>query len=438
MVFIRFRILLIVLALIGVVNGLISCKDNPYLSTVVIPLNNQLNVKITDTFSISASTIVSDKVLTNGLSRYVLGQTQNATFGKTTASLYTSFSLPSDQLEGLGIIDSAVINLQYAGIFGDTLTNHSLLAYEVDPNSSQRIMDNQAYYSDAQFPIIPTIIGSLSNFKFHPKDSVAVVGPNLTPHLRIRITDLSFLYKIQSQTASTGFLNNTAFHNVVNGIYIKVISQNGNVMMYIDNSASSITGLVVYHHLAGGAPTATIFRLGTATVNAYEHTRNATNEVTAHLGKTNDSVIYLQGLGGLQARIQIPYLNHLKNVLINKAEIIFEDVNAGATSIYTPPASLYIYRKDSITQTLEDVTLGSPFSDVTTGNYFGGARKTDYTYHFNIARYIQKVVDNQTAPFDGFYLNILGNSLNPNQIKLGGGELSSKKIKLKITFTQLN
>ena len=413
----------------------VGCKDNPYLNIATLPGSAQLNSTVVDSFTVSAKTIKSDSVLSSGLSRFIIGQTQNSTFGKTTASLYASMVLPADQFEALGTVDSAFITLQYSGIFGDTNSVHNVVLYEVDPNGSKPIADNTAYYSNAVFTTLPTVLGSKSNFKFNPKDSIAVDGKKLAPHLRIRITDLAYLTKLQNQTSSGGFANNTALHQVLNGILIKVTSTAGNSMMYVDNSSSGVTGLSIYHHTAT-KDTATIFHFGSSSVNTYQHDYTG-SVVAAHLSNATDTVIYLQGLGGLQSRVFIPYLSNLKNVIINKAELTFQDVNPSATSVYAAPASLYIYRRDSINKNLEDITLGSPFDDVTTGNYFGGSRSTANSYTFNIARYLQKVVDGQTAAFDGFYVNILGNSINPNQIEIGSGTSSGYKIKLKILLTHI-
>jgi hypothetical protein len=432
-----FRFVFICFWALGIPFLISGCKDNPYLSLATLPASNMLDLNTIDSFTIHGGTILSDSVLASGLSSYLLGQTKNNDFGVSNASLYTSFSLPSDQFESLGIIDSMFLTLQYAGIYGDTNSLHQLVLYEVNPNSAEAIKDNVPYYSNADFTTLPNLIGSKSNFKFTPKDSININGLRLAPHVRIRITDNSFIAKIQNQTGSTGFLNNTAFHTIVNGIYVKDINPAANSFMYINTSSAAISGLFIYHKTSTGKDTTSIFHLGQSSTNSFKHNYTGT-AVANHLNVKKDSVIYLQGIGGLQGRIYIPYLSSIKNVIVNKAELIIEDVHQGNASTFLPPTTLFIYRKDSISHLLEDVTIGSPFSDVSTGNYFGGVRSKNYNYSFNIARYIQKVVDNQTSPFDGFYINVLGSSINPGQLIIGTGAATHFKMKLKLNLTKLN
>jgi hypothetical protein len=414
---------------------LTACKDNPYLSTSTIHPHSILDANETDTFTVRTTTLRSDSVLGSGLSSYNFGQISSTQFGTTKATVYAQFDLIADQMSALGTIDSVFFVAQYAALIGDTGTKMNLSLYAINP-TGKHIEASKNYYSKEQFDLQTNTLAN-QTIVCRPKDSIIVKGKKLTPHLRVQITDQSFITLLQTQTATTGFFNNTSFHNVINGIYIDVNSINGNAIIKMNNSSSAFTGLMVYHHTASGKDTSSLFKMGYGSVAHFSHDFTGAT-VAQHINQMNDSVAYLAGFGGLITKIDFPYLAKLNHVIINRARLVIEDLNPASTK-FPAPANLYLYRKDSTIEALEDVLLGSPFGDLSNSSYYGGNRASNGTYTFNVARYLQRVIDGTYKnSFNGFYLNVLGQSVYGNQIIIGGGANANHRLKLKMITTTLN
>ncbi len=422
------------LALVITTAFLSACKDNPYLSTSTIHPHSMLGANETDTFTVRTTTLRSDSVLASGLSAYSFGQISSTQFGTTKASVYAQFDLIADQMSSFGTVDSVFFVAQYASLIGDTGTQMNITLQAINP-SGKKIVAGKSYFSNETFDLQANTLAN-QTISCRPKDSVIINGKKLVPHIRVQITDQSFLALLQAQTAATGFYNNTAFHNVCNGIYVDVTSINGNAIIKMNNSSGAYTGLLVYHHTGTGKDTSSLLKMGYGSVAHFNHDyTNAT--VAQHINQLNDSVAYLAGFGGLITKIDFPYLSKLNHVIVNRARLVVEDLNPSNTK-FPAPANLYLYRKDSIAQALEDVLLGSPFGDLSNSAYFGGNRATSGIYTFNIARFMQRVVDGTyNNSFNGFYLNVLGQSVYGNQIIIGGGTHATHRLKLKMITTTL-
>ncbi len=412
-----------------------ACKDNPYLSTSTIHPSSILDANETDTFTVRTTTLRSDSVLASGLSSYSFGQMSSTEFGTTKATVYAQFDLIADQMSSFGTIDSMFFVAQYASLIGDTGTQMNITLRAINPNG-KHIEAGKSYFSKESFDLEPNTLAN-QTIICRPKDSVRVSTKKLVPHVRVQITDQNFIALIQAQTASTGFYNNTAFHKVCNGIYVDVSSLTANAIIKMNNSSGAYTGLLVYHHNSTGKDTSSLLKMGYGSVANFQHDfSNAT--VAQHINQLNDSVAYLAGFGGLVTKIDFPYLSKLNHVIINRARLVIEDLNPNNTK-FPAPVNLYLYRKDSTAEALEDVLLGSPFGDLSNSAYYGGNRASNGTYTFNIARYLQRVVDgNYKNSFNGLYLNVLGQSVYGNQIKIGGGTSATHRLKLKMITTTLN
>jgi hypothetical protein len=412
-----------------------ACKDNPYLSTSIIHSSSILDANETDTFTVRTTTLRSDSVLASGLSSYSFGQMSSTDFGTTKATVYAQFDLIADQMSSFGTIDSMFFVAQYANLIGDTGTQMNITLRAINP-TGKHIEAGKSYFSKERFDLETNTLAN-QTVVCRPKDSVRVNANKLAPHVRVQITDQNFIALIQSQTASTGFYNNTAFHKVCNGIYIDVNSVTANAIIKMNNSSGAYTGLLVYHHNSTtGKDTSSLLKMGSGSVANFQHDFSSAI-VTQHINQLNDSVAYLAGFGGLITKIDFPYLSKLNHVIINRARLVIEDLNPNNTK-FPAPVNLYLYRKDTAAEALEDVLLGSPFGDLSNSAYYGGNRASNGTYTFNIARYLQRVVDGAYKnSFNGLYLNVLGQSVYGNQIIIGGGNHATHRLKLKMITTTL-
>jgi len=145
-------------------------------------------------------------------------------------------------------------------------------------------------------------------------------------------------------------------------------------------------------------------------------------------------------MSGVKTKIEIPYLmnwNDSGKIAINKAELVIK-VNQDPTyqmyelDTFAAPAALFLFGIDDVGANLllPDYYEGS--------NYFGGTyNATKKEYRFNIARYIQRVLNGKYNN-NGLYLLVSSGAITANRVVIGGGKPNAYKMKLNITYTKLH
>lgn len=200
-----------------------------------------------------------------------------------------------------------------------------------------------------------------------------------------------------------------------------------------------------------------------------------TSEITTHLNHpaNGDSVIYIQTNPGSYALLSIPGLSGLSNRVINRAELIVDQVYSPNTfdNIFAPPVNLYLDARDSTISPDSYIPIPCDFNATELQNNFanlGGRRKqaTDNNgnaigeYVFNISRYLQSVVTKKkdnlslrlSAPYyvkyttsytDNCGLNIpllppfIRNNIADGRVKINGTNNSPTRMRLRIVYSVL-
>lgn len=118
-------------------------------------------------------------------------------------------------------------------------------------------------------------------------------------------------------------------------------------------------------------------------------------------------------------------------IAINKAELVVT-LEPGSTSSLAASSSLNFARVDSSGNLLFTA------DQITETANFGGTLSNN-TYRFNIARYIQQLINGDITN-DGFYLlpSFSGTSAYREVIGGGANASPSLKLKLQLTYTKLN
>ncbi|MFM2225949.1 MAG: hypothetical protein RJA07_2151 [Bacteroidota bacterium] len=433
------------IALFLIVFGFAACNTNPYLVNNLQPNGDYLNGNVTDTFTVICKNVYHDSVVANNLQTLTVGTiSNNATFGKTDANLYVQFNLPASQFafETGTVVDSIFVMFPYRGTYAEITNPLNLSMTLVDAASSNKIAESTIYYSNKTFALSSTNIGSKANVTFSVIDSAKEYGKTIQPLLKIPVSNTAFIADLISQNGSTtgSFYDNTSFHNYLNGVYLNNTATNANGLLQLSPTDAEHSGLMVYYHTPTADSQKILFPINAAgTVNHFAHDYNGSKVQQVIQANTNQDSIYVSGIAGVRSKIFIPGLSALKNTIINKAEITFENVDATSTSLFKAPGNLLLTRinaADGKEISLEDVTEGSPISTLSSANYYGGIY-TNGKYTFNIARYLQKL-ERGIYTNDGFYIEAYNAAERPAQVVLGGNNLSSYKIKLKILFTKIH
>ena len=153
-----------------------------------------------------------------------------------------------------------------------------------------------------------------------------------------------------------------------------------------------------------------------------------------------NGTVFIQSMAGLKTKVEFPYLmNWIKfgPIGINKAELVIKTetslLPAFNCDTFPPPAALVIYgiADDGVTT----FKIPDYFEGAT---YFGGTfNYTTQQYTFNIARYIQQIVDGKRKN-NGIYIVASNAAAYANRVSFGGGAASStRQMKLNITYTNL-
>ncbi|PKP49547.1 MAG: hypothetical protein CVT95_03240, partial [Bacteroidetes bacterium HGW-Bacteroidetes-12] len=226
-----------------------SCKKDGEL----IPTfdSGNANLVAVDTFSIITSLVREDSIRTDLSAFNLLGLYNDPVFGLTSSSIYSQITLNGLNVDfGTGAtLDSAILTLQYQGMYGDTLSSLSINVFEITTQMDK----NTNYFSNTFLAHDPTPITSLT-FTPNIKDSVFSLfdNKNKAPHLRINL-GATFGNKILAESGGTNLANNTNFTQFFKGLYITTTDS-------VQNSTlPSGQGSIAYFNINSSLSTVTIF-----------------------------------------------------------------------------------------------------------------------------------------------------------------------------------
>ena len=415
-----------------------SCKkEDSDIGLGIQPEEDLLNAEVIDTFSLTTCTRIEDSLKTDELSRNMLGSYVDPVFGLTKASIYTQLrlSVVNPSFNGAVTVDSVVLQLVYDGHYG-LVDPQTFLVMEV----TETIDAAAEYYTNSDLQHEPSIndmgepganIGyepDVNNYFFLPS------GDSIAPHLRLRM-EKTFWENVLNDPSLTADQN--AFQNYFKGIYITTnnAQSSGQGGIYYLDLADAQSKLVVYYHDAGDTSFYD-FNIGeeAARFTHVDHDYTGT-PVEAQL---NDSTkgqefFYLQAGGGLVSDLYFPFLEELKKdskVVINKAEL-YLPVQHYTIDPRTPPLRIFAF--EIAGDGTYDITLDQIFSE----NYYSGFYDEEIkAYKFNLARHMQKVLEDET-PNRGLRITAASSSVTVNRaIMSGQNSPNREKPYLKVTYTK--
>lgn len=489
------RSALFIIAIVAVAFSSYNCNKSTIIGQNLLPGVDNVHTFETDTFTVIANTVYKfDSVAVNYgfYTMQVGGMTTDPIFGKTTAIGYFQLGIPNSQFFFTGNnvqIDSVILSLAYQGYYGDSTSTQRLNVYRVNDPSFN---DTTTYYAFQRMQVDPgNLLGTAVVSPRGLEDSVLVDSVGYGPQIRIKLS-ASFANELLQQTTNGAFFNDSAFHKYLNGLAIVPDTVAGGQSQFLFNLNSTDSKLTVFYKNATTDSLKAEFPFNTTSCGHANYiSRNyAGAEVSRYINTNNpagDSVIYLQDAAGryisstsnisflyyqlqrspgLFVNIKIPYLKNLPNAIINKAELVLTQIPdgpGGGDDIYAAPSVLFL-EKYQQQDTLSNFQYDSPFSlDPGSGvlgvgnlSYFGGLR-TAFTnaegvpvvqYKFNISRYLQHLISEGTgASFDTTQVNngfrlvtfnpYFGFPADFGRVKLGGGNHSGYRIKLRVIYTKL-
>ena len=448
-----------------------SCKNQ---DTVGLGINstNQLNSNLVDTSTIVINTDTIGSLVTSGLTKNPLAYFVDPVFGTTVSNLATDLNLPGQTSytppAGTVTIDSARLVLGYVdGFYGDSITsNYTVNVYQL----AEKFYADSSYYNTRKWKYnASNLLGSLT-FNARPHDSVKVFqiingAPDtlikVRPEVRIPISN-NFVNANLFTLSSNDLGSNSIFQNIVNGLYITInkpkSSGVGGILMF-----SSADTLAVYYHSVSGTTVDTaevdlpLIHMAASITHTY--TQTIQNELQAKYNNTGSrNTFYLQGLGGLRAKISFPnFLANLRgsllkkdsDVLINRAELVITP-QPGSYIPYQPLPKITMYQLDLALQPslIQDASSSTDPRSGGIGTFGGYYSPATNEYHFILTAFLQDLVFGKNTSY-GTYIapvdttntstvDILPTTqVAARTIAVGTNASSPYRIKLNVIYTKI-
>jgi hypothetical protein len=427
---------------------LFSCTDPTKLGADLLE-EDQISAGFTDTLNLISYTVEGDSVRTytelfsGQLNSYLFGDFTSPVFGRSVSTLYVQARLPRDASLGViepefkdsDLLDSIVLVLPYDTIAYYGLTNE-VFGIEV-LELAESMVDTIDYYSNQTFQTLPVSIGS--KFFIPKKDSVEIItytGTNpdtvkVPMQLRIPLNQMwgsAFLFRDTST-----YKSDEAFLNFFKGMQLKPSSQNGGIISF--NLKSSAAGVYIYYTRDGkGREYQLPFNALAARVANYVNDHSGT-PVASFISnrQLGDSLVFVQGMKGLNTVIEIPNVQSLKGLIVNKAELeLF--VDGSGNNVNYPSLeylSLLYPRSGDTLQVVSDIALsGNDRFNVFGGVFEKGTLGRPAVYRMNISAHFQDMIDGLVSnkliitafpkPEDAAFVTLLGakHSLYPIRLKV--------------------
>ncbi len=427
----------------------ISCKEDPTsIGMEIFPDADIINAFDT-VISVEAYTIEPDSLYSRGKSLSPVGNYHDPVFGKVMAGVVTEYGPMYDlYFSDDAVADSLILQLYF----------HQTDYYGKDPmdglpdikvySLNSKLYDTN-YFASYEPDYNPQpVSASEATLTKYEKDSVW----RDTTIINIKLS-ADYANLIMSQRNDS--INETEFKTQVFGFFIKAQegARDGSVVyLNLSNSNSSLT---LYYHTADNKTHTADFTFSTyndITFNVVKFDRTG-SDVAKVINDTiqQDSVIYLQSMGGTVNYLKFPDISDLKqslrNVSISKAELILpvEERDLSAEDYPKPDQiGLRYITPDSKKNRLND----DPYFTGSGGvNYFSGKYSDDQkAYIFRLDNFFQQYfagsldfkglelyVGDMVSYNYGQIIDIEYNVISLNRVVLTSGN-NSNPIRLKLYY----
>lgn len=445
------KLFIITFAILAIVFS--GCNKYSDLGMDLLPSTDLLSVRnkvIKE--DISAYTFREDSIRTDASLKSLLGSMNDSIFGNTTVDFATQFRIPFYHEFGENPeLDSVKLYLYYRVIYGDTITPQHIKVYELNESiyADQKIdstgkYSNYPYYQNVDLKSLAStqMIGELV---FTPKVELDPTSGDIVYQPLVIPLDATLGEKLMNAD-SLDIIDEDAFVDFFKGLYIETekLTDEPGTILALDAAATDAfrgSGILVYYNNQANRDTITpdtlsmpyVITSNSARINRITHDYSETEFVqNLNVQSNPDSLIYLQTMGGLEAKINIENLsswNDSVNTAINKAELIFQvDTILSDPEKYPLPDQLLFTIVDSTnTEILPKDYSFSP-------TFYGGYLNEDYTYRFNITQHMQQIIDGEVEN-KGFYLTTVLKNSEAKRVVLKGSS-SKTGIKLIVTYSK--
>lgn len=438
-----------------------ACKKNESAVGIdVLPDSDILGAVYTELIPKVTYTKAEDSMMTTNVTNSnLLGSVNDPVFGRFDASIYANFEFSSGGLgSGLGtnpVLDSVVLALWYntssaIPYIGDTIHPLSLDVFPL----TQKMNCDSVYYSSRQlnYDAANSLIEGGQSKIFYPRPySKFLINkddqtPTPYPQLRVRLKQEfgEMLFNPAYLSSLSAFQN--AFYGFLITTHKSVLPQPSYGSVFYVNMIGS--AVLLYYHNDDQTPAPIEIKCGANSTRyghfAHDYQFLAEPQLAQQLAPAFDTVstgagqqnIYLQGAGGLRAKIDFPDLLNWRdsNIVINKAELSFTVDKSKATyfdsKLYPLPLKLFLEGVDPAT--------GKPTVLVENIFAFGGGYDANTNrFSFNVPHTLWQTLTGK-GNITGFYVSVFSPTVFPHRVVLGGWNNSTAPVKLRMWYTRLS
>lgn len=485
------RFILLVFSLILLIASCKKLNESSELGDNVLPgvdgvhtFDTTLTVQTYD----SIAHWMNDSIRVEAEENHILGNiSMDPIFGKTNATMFFQLRPETFKWAFSDIykkdslyIDSVVMVLGWNATYGDTTARQRVRVYEMDPvqpvdfvadTFSKRYMLQYKYFTYSN------LLGTKEFFPYELNDSVKAYKDTTAGQLRVRLNN-AFGRRLLDYDTSGAYKNDSTFKTYLKGFAVEADQSMGNALMAFTLANNPNTKLAIYYrYTSGGQDDTTVsyfkfYPTSSAQHNFIDRFGFAGTPLLAQANdNVQDNIDYLINTPGSFTTVKIPGIRTFQNAVINRAELIVQQVYDPSDNIFTVPPGMMLDVFDSSLMDYKYVPYDYVVTDQgvpTTSfglygkNAFDGAGKTITVWKFNITRYLQNILL-QKEPLHNFRLhtpyavklqrlrqNFSANTgdygtystyLNPymsfGRVRVGGGNHPTQPMKLRIIYTKI-
>lgn len=418
-------------------------KETGPLGFGIQPDSDKINVQFNDTASIVAYSTLIDSISSGNTPASLAGSLFDPVFGSSTASFSTSFRLSrtSFSFGENARVDSLVLSLDYARLFGDSTAPVTLRFYEL----TEKLTADTVYSSKSQVAWSDVLLAEIT-FVPNTLDSLVVGGDTVAPHLRVNMTSHSQALAEKLVSASDEEMsNNTAFQDFFHGLRVEAVPVTSSGQIIAFNLTSSMSEMSLYYQNDEADSLRYDYLLNSNSVRfgnfSHDYTLGDSRFKAQVLeGDTTlgAEINYIQPLGGVTTRIFFPHITRWADsgpVVVNEARIFLEGYEENP--YLDPPLSIVLVRF-----TEEDLQLVL-LEQLEGTDYFGGVYDEENNrYWFRITSYIQELM-NGSIEDHGLGVVVNGAAYTASRFVMTGPDpdpsvAPEKRMRLELKYTTLD
>lgn len=408
--------------------------------------------QFTDTLTLNCSLIREDSILTSDRSSTAdflfCGQINDPVFGISRSEIFTLFRLSSLN-PGFkdATVDSIVLylTLDPGGFYGDTLQPQTIRIHRLAADTF--ISRDKDYYSNHSFPVGQQL-GELADFLPLPNTRKSLFDTT-TQASWVRIPlDNTFGQEILS-IDSINLTSDTTFWSIIRGLRISAEpTGNPGAMMALDLNNTVFSRIRLYYKLpadtSANSRTYDFSFVGGNKMTHFSHDY-AGAPVAPYLNQVSDDYLFVQGMGGLRMKVEIPYAHLLDNIAVNKAELELTAANYPGDNPLLETANQIVFTEiqgDTVVTLTSDVLYSLGPSGTAGFGRFGGfpeAESSINRYRLTLTRRFQDMVDNNSGDIKGqtVYINVYPQSRSAMRSIFYGPKNITFPAKLALKYTKV-